>query len=259
MEGFVFFKGRKGSNNGVGKNQSNKSNFAKFFEIFFRKFWKLMSLNVLYLIFCIPIVTIGPATAAFTKILKSYCQERNVTMLSDFIDAFKKNFKQSFIIGLIDILLVAIFVISVPYYFELANKSSFFIFTLGISIFTIMILVMMHFYLYLMIVSTELKLSQILKNSLILAISELKKNAITFFITLLVIAIFVATSPYSIPIIPFMPLSFLGLMICFNTYPIIRKQIIQPFYDLRGELNPEFSNLNPHEEVKSVFIDKGGK
>lgn len=40
-----------------------KKRFFLFFELYFRKFWKMIELNLLFLVCCIPIVTIGPAIA----------------------------------------------------------------------------------------------------------------------------------------------------------------------------------------------------
>ena len=75
---------------GVDKNGPQKKRFFHFFELYFRKFWKLITLNLIYILFCIPIVTIGPATAAMTYILKNYTMERPVFLWSDFLEAFKK-------------------------------------------------------------------------------------------------------------------------------------------------------------------------
>ena len=258
MEGFTFFKNSGKSGPGISKNQKKTNGFSKFFEIYFRKFWKLLELNLLYFICCIPVVTFGPATAAFTKVMKNYSQQRNVFLLSDFFEAFKKNFKQSIIIGLVDVMLIISFIVSIPYYSDMAQKSGYFILVLAISVCTLLMLIMMHFYIYIMIVSTTLKLSQIIKNSLILAISELEKNAITLFMTLLIIAPFVLFFPYSISFIPFLPLSILGLAVCINTYPIVRKQVIQPFYDKKGQLNPEFQYDYPDENSSTIFTDNGG-
>ena len=66
-------------------------------------------------------------------------------------------------------------------------------------------------------------------------------EAITSIITLGLIYLFF---PLSILIVPFLPLAFLALVISFNAFPIIRKYVIQPYYDNKGELNPEFEYLN---------------
>jgi hypothetical protein len=57
--------------------------------------------------------------------------------------------------------------------------------------------------------------------------------------------------PYSLFILPFWPLSFICFVTCFNCYPVIRKHVIQPYYDQRGESNPEFAykNADPDEQL----------
>lgn len=40
----------------------------------------------------------------------------------------------------------------------------------------------------------------------------------------------------------------------FNCYPVIRKYVIQPYYDSRGEDNPEFDYLKTKED-EAVFED----
>ena len=76
---------------GVSKEQ-NTPRLILFFQIYFRKFWNLISLNLLYIAFCIPIITIGPATAAMTKILRNYAREEHAFLWGDFLETFKKNF-----------------------------------------------------------------------------------------------------------------------------------------------------------------------
>lgn len=240
---------------GVSKNQSNKNGFTLFLEIYFRKFWKLIQLNILYLIFCIPIVTIGPATAAMMKIARNYSQERNAFLYSDFFDAFKSNFKQGLIMGLISTVVFGILGISLNYYYSLMKESPVFVIFNFIMMFAFVVFALMQFYIYLMMVSAKLSVKNIFKNSLIFALSQLKPNiimAITSIVTLGLIYLFF---PLSILIVPFLPLAFLALVISFNAFPIIRKYVIQPYYDTKGELNPEFEYLNGSNTGSSLFHD----
>ena len=69
---------------GIAKNAPKKKPFFYFWELYFRKFWKLISLNILTFIFCIPIVTIGPAFAGMTKVLRNYVLEKNSFIFHDF-------------------------------------------------------------------------------------------------------------------------------------------------------------------------------
>ena len=43
------------------------------------------------------------------------------------------------------------------------------------------------------------------------------------------------------------------LLYAFNCYPVIRKYVIQPYYDERGERNPELDYVD--EDGETVFVD----
>ena len=258
MEGFKFGSGNK-KPSGVAKNSGNENRVILFFRIYWRKFWRMMGLNALYLIMCIPIVTIGPATSALMKILRNYSQERSTFMFADFFAAFKSNFKQSFIVGLIDLGLIGVVSGALYYYFSLAKEKTSFTALMIIMGSVAFVIVTMQFYIFLMIVSTNLKISEIFKNSFILSIVELKTNLITFIIVAIIVAFNVLFFPFSMILIPLFPLALIGLIVAFNCYPIIRKHIIQPYYDQKGELNPEFEYLvGSDESSKVTFKDSVG-
>lgn len=74
------------------------------------KFADLMWLNILTLICCIPVVTIGPALSAAHYVeLKMYRNEEGY-ITKDFFRAFKVNFKQGLILGVINLVLLTVFV-----------------------------------------------------------------------------------------------------------------------------------------------------
>ena len=49
----------------------------------------------------------------------------------------------------------------------------------------------------------------------------------------------------------------MSFVIVFNSYPVITKAIINPYYESRGERNPELPSEDENEEA--VFEDMGGK
>lgn len=63
--------------------------------------YKYLTLNVLFLAFCIPVVTIPAATAGLFAVARKIVYEKEPSIFSVFIQGFKQNFKQSFIVGLI--------------------------------------------------------------------------------------------------------------------------------------------------------------
>ena len=101
---------------GVSKTTGQKKPFIRFWELFFSKFWKFFQINLIYFVFCLPVVTIGPATAAMTAIMRNFYLERPQFIFHDFKQEFKKNFKQALPIGLLDVGAIALGVFAILYY-----------------------------------------------------------------------------------------------------------------------------------------------
>lgn len=262
---------------GIPKAPVEKKGIFKFFEIYGRRCWKLMQLNLLYCLIFVPallagwlsvklnsyapfllalitVMCFGPATAAMTKVSRNYSQERNAFVLSDFVDTFKKCFGQSFIMGIIDVVFMVGFSVAIPTYEKWAQDNSAIYIPLILSISCLIVFFMMHFYIYQMIVSTNLTLMQILKNSFFLVSLGIKSSLYTLLVWIIVVVSLLLLYPYSIFIVPFWPFSFLCFVTSFNCYPVIRKHVIQPYYDARGEENPEFAYLNKNSE-EALFED----
>lgn len=260
MAGFFGIGDYESAGVGIPKNAPKKKRIFIFFQILFNKIWQIFFLNLLYLIFCIPIVTIGPATTAMMKILRNFSIEKPTFIISDFLDAFKKNFKQSFIIGVLDLFIFGSVGLGFYIYPLIAKQNGdawyipfAIILSIGITF------LIMNFYIYLMILSTDLSMKNILKNSFFLSFMSLKINILT-----LILSIFIAVVPIIlisinllfILFLPFFPLSFIGFIIAFNIYPIIMKYVIKPYYDKIGQPVPgELQNV---ENEEKLFQDKGG-
>ncbi len=251
---------------GVDKNAPQKKPFFRFIELYFRKFWKLIGLNFLTFLCCLPIITIGPAIAGMTKVLKLYSMERPCDVLSDFWSGFSKNFKQAFPVGLIDLLVFSGVIMGLRIYPQMAESTGNTVFYYALSIISAILgftFLMMNFYIFPMLVSVDLPLADILKNSFYLTCLGLKTNIITLLIYALTLGLtFVSTvfvSVLNIVAVPIFILSFLGYVSVFNSYPIIQKYVIDPYYEQRGEDNPEYDYLKPLDPEDSVFVDMGGK
>lgn len=249
---------------GIAKNAPKKKPFFEFFELYFRKFWKLLELNLLTALFCIPVVTIGPAIAGMTKVLRNYRLEKNSFIFHDFWKGFSKNLKQSIPVGLLDILFTVSAYAALQVYPAMYKNSGSFIYIVlcVISVSFALTLLMMNFYIFPMIVATDLSLANIVKNSFFLTCVGLKKNIITLVLVVfvvLVLGVAILLHPLSAIIIPIWPISFLGFLIMFNSYPLIQKYVIDPYYEERGESNPEYAYLEPLDEEDAIFTDMGGK
>ena len=50
-----------------------------------------------------------------------------------------------------------------------------------------------------------------------------------------------------------------NIIACFNSYPVIQKYVIDPFYAEKGEINPEKADVFDEIDEETVFEDMGGK
>ena len=265
---------------GVLKTPHEKKGFFKFWEIYGRHMWKLMELNLLYflfclpsfaavilglmtfnplwLVFCIPGIIIGPATAAMTRVTRNFSQERPAFVMHDFFKSFKLNLKQGLIMGLIDNLFVVWLIVGIPIYKSLAERDSMMYIPFVISLACALMFVMMHFYIYQMMCSTNLTMVQILKNSLFLVNLSIKQTIYTLLSTITVLMLVYLFMPYTYFLIPFFPMTFITFVACFNCYPVIRKHVIMPYYEQRGELDPETAAAMSDPD-EALFVDKAAE
>lgn len=100
----------------------------------------------------------GPLTAGFTYIIREYAEEQHVWLFSDFFKRSIKNFKQSFVLWVVDLLCCYLFVVAFTFYGQLGNW-----FFQGGLLWVGAIYLVMHIYMYQMIVSFELSLEKILR------------------------------------------------------------------------------------------------
>ncbi len=95
----------------------------KFF-VLMSKIFDVMVLSLIWLVLCLPIITIGPAsTAVYYTMVKVIRRERSY-LLKEFFRSFKLNFKQGAILTLIYAALVAIMYFDFMYVQELSEAGS---------------------------------------------------------------------------------------------------------------------------------------
>lgn len=233
---------------GVRKDEPQKPRFLHFWELYFRKFWKLCQLNLLYLLFCLPIVTIGPATAGFVYVLRNMATEQPIFLFSDFWDSFKTNWKQSLVYSLL--MAVAGVVVSVSVQFYTANISLYgwMIVPAALTLFIGLILILMSFYVMLMIVTLDLPLTAILKNAAILSILCIKTNLLTLLFCGVLIFAAILFPVIGMLLFIFLLPATIGFIVCYNSYQGIKKYAIDPYYQAQEPAQPEDGALFSDEE-----------
>lgn len=277
---------------GISKNAPKKKGIALFFDIFGRKFWKLMEINLLYMLFYFPLVLIvpaisllgnnetaamtamvililifmiliGPATAGMTKVIRCFIIEKHTFVVRDFFIGFRENFNKAAVIGFINCLVILSAYASLIVYPALAqqiSKAMFIPMVITFSMF--LVIIIMNYYIFPMMIATNLSTKNLIKNSFALSFVALKPNIITFVCTLAILILVALLGVYLLPvfslIIAFFPAAFICLITLFNVYPVIQKYVINPYYTSIGEVNPELSNGSSDEDEERIFTDMGG-
>lgn len=210
---------------GVDRNAPKKTGSALFIDIFCREFTTLLKLNLIFLVSCIPIVTIGPSIGAMTAVTVKMVKDEPSDIYYDFKQGLRKNWKQSFILSIFGGLTLITIISAFLYYFQLEGIS-YYIMMLIIGIVTI-VAGMMWIYAYPMVVSVNLKLHHIVKNSFILSIMYIKNSIIAFLICSLLIVLSIIFLPMSVPVILVFSFSGCSFVSSFCAWNAIEKNIIK--------------------------------
>ena len=197
----------------------------------------------------VPMVAFGPTQAGFTYILQSFIKEKPVFISHDFFARTKSNFKQGFLVGLIDLFVTAFFVLDLYLYnnLVLTNENSF-LWTACFVIMVVLFLVyaVMHLYIYPILVTFNVTLRQLYKNSFLLAMRS-------FFPGLLILALnlgimfllvtFVTNPMYLIIFLAAIVFGFLGLMNNYFSFKYIKFYLLDPALAAAEEKKQEGENV----------------
>ncbi len=260
---------------GVSKDAPPKKGIALFWDILSRRFWKMVSLNAIYLLFSVPLLIIMwfavylvlsfmfgeliasdptmPATftqittyltcllyalfgggaiyAGMTYVLRNYVVDTHAWMWSDFRSKSKENLKQGTAVFFIDTVFVTLMGINFWFYGMLAGESVIAYLLQGLMAVIFFIFLLMHAYIYPIMVSFDMKLFDIYKNSFILAIGKLPRTFLSMALCTIIcglityLACFVTI--YAMLLIPIIMFAFSAFVNLFITYPIVKKYMVQ--------------------------------
>lgn len=215
-----------------------KTPFFRFFELWFQNFWMLVSINFVFSVISVLLIPNGLAKAGMTNVTRNLARDRHSFGISDFFDTIKANWKQSLIVGIINLLVTVLLCFGLLFYY---NSEGFFAdIALGFLLICFVIFSFMRYYMWTIIVTFDLPASKIYKNSFLLAFVNFKNNLLVGVIELALyaaviwivvwiphfIVLFLATI-LAVFIIP----GFIHLLIQFNTFPAIQKYMIDPYYE----------------------------
>lgn len=201
-------------------------------------------------------ITWGWQNIGATYVIRGLVRGDAVFVFSDFFYAIKRNLKQGFIFGLIDLVLSAVLVIDFLFFYP-KTGSSFGIDFMYFAIFALIIIYfIMRFYIYHLLITFDMKNFKIIKNAFIFSILGIKRNIMALLGIIAFVALHIAiillliTGPLGFIII--LPAIYLlavtAFMAGYVAYPIIDRYLIAPYAEEETE---EFIYLTPDASDRS--------
>ena len=197
------------------------------------------------------ILTIGWQSVGSSYVLRGLVRGDAVFVFSDYFHAIKRNLKQGFLFGLIDSLLIITLVIDILYYSQMVGAFwTDAVFWL-VSAMALLYLFMRP-YMYMMLITFDMKIKKMFKNALIFTALGIKRNlmALLGIVLLLVFhfALIVILIPYGIIIPVIVPVVYIfaaiGFIVSYAIYPVIDRYMIAPYQMKHDEENDQ-SQENP--------------
>lgn len=210
---------------GISKCETQKYGVILFFQLLIEKFWILIKLNFLFILFSIPIITIPASIGAMTCITMNLIQRKHVFLLNDFIDKFKENFKQSTYCFIITFTFLFLISFSLILYYILGSQNQIFLILFFISIPIFILCNIAFIYIYPLITTVNLPIHSIIKDSFFLSIVCLKSSILVFIILSFIFVISLITFPISFLFLLILFFSLISFISSFITYPCIKKYI----------------------------------
>ena len=175
----------------------------------------------------------GPVSCGYTFLLRNFAREEHVWMTSDFFEHIKKNFKQSLIIFIIDIIVLVSGTNAIYFYWSMSQKIPALEYVSYVMAGMMLIYTFMHFYMYEFLVTFKVSVKDVYKNSLIMAFGALPMNIfLTAFVLVVTYLAFSCLTPIAILLLAGVCwVSFMRFPIDFYAARIIKRQLI----DAKGE------------------------
>jgi len=213
---------------------------------------------VFYGLSLLTLCTFGLVNVGTAYILRNMAKGEPIFVWTDFWYAVKRNRKQGFIFGIVDAIVCALLIYNIYTSISIGTGFVFgFMFWLYVLCFIFYSIV--RFYVYVQMVTFDLSIRKILKNSLYLALLGIKRNFVAIlgiaFVLLLELLFIFSVGGILISVAVAMPLAILFALLAFikvyASYYKIKQYMIDPYLAEHPELveEPEEDGIIMHDDV----------
>lgn len=209
-----------------------KTGFRRFFFLLATHPWKLIGLNLLFVLFSLPLVTLPAALCGMNRVCIRLVREGVTSVFSDFFEEFKSSLFKSLLFGVLfgAMLLDSCIFLNISRGVATPAASSVF---LGIALFLFFAADLLAQYCFVLCAMLPLKNRDIFKNAVCLIALEKRASLFSLAVTLSMQAALVLFFPYTLPILLFIGPAVLQLAVCTAINAPTQKHIIEPYEQQR--------------------------
>ena len=194
--------------------------------IFVQEFFHMITLNALFLICSLPIVTVPAASCAMSRVNGFYVQELACDQWKEFFRTFRTEFLRALPVGLLLLLIPAPLVFAAFVLLQkLHSAASYLALTLCLT--TATLLVLIRYYFFPLLAWTNLSVKKALHNSFLFAIVRLPKNLVMLAVHAVLFFVTVYYFPMSTPYLALCVFASCNLFSTFLAWGGIRQYVLQ--------------------------------
>lgn len=175
------------------------------------------------------VIGIGFIIPGLSFLTRYFVCQRHVFLFSDFFEQITANFKKGIMLFIADSLIIYLSTVAYALYGKLAVTNNIMFIPLGILTAGLLIYFMMHFYIYPIMVTFDLGLKDVLKDSLLLTLAHLPWNfLILFIISVISFLLYFLNTTIGLIIATVIGIALINFIVNFMVDPIIYKHLYIP-------------------------------
>lgn len=157
--------------------------FKNFVSIFWKNLIHLIKANLVFILFCFPVVTIPSAITGLYSICTDVVQGKTEGVFQTYIAATKKTFLKSIAVTSVFSMIFIVAATGIRFYLAFMEQNVLAVIPEGIALAVALVAGAMIPYGYIMLAKTDLKLKDIFRNAFLLVFLEPKGTLLSFFIS----------------------------------------------------------------------------
>lgn len=215
----------EGNGRGEGPSGPRPEGLRLLAQILRWHWWTLVKANILFCLFCLPVVTIPAAVKALTRVCVFLLRGEPLDLWPDWWGAFRQNFLRTTGAGALMAVTLGASGFGVAFYGRGMAESGLLAAPALILVVLMAVLVMSLFSLFPLLEFSELGLREAVRSALLLVLVRLPQNLAALALLVVLAAAYVLAFPYSTFVLAAIAFSLFWLAACLAAWPGLEKYV----------------------------------